>query len=150
MFGLRLWLGRPGRGGVEEVLRGLHGLLQLQPFRLRPFVDAKAHGGVQGVVAAVARNKGLASTAQDQSAVGNRGAVHTPFVLHDLPYVAALAVAAAIIAVIRSEAGIADNTGFAIIRLVGDASVSMVVSLLFALIFKYLPDARLEIGRAHV
>ena len=41
--------------------------------------------------------------------------------------------AAAIIAVIHSEAGIADNATFAVIRLVGDASVAMVVSLLFAM-----------------
>lgn len=40
---------------------------------------------------------------------------------------------AAIVAVIRTSSGIPDNQAFAIIRLVGDASVAMVVSLLFAI-----------------
>lgn len=39
---------------------------------------------------------------------------------------------AAIVAVVRSSYGIGDNVAFQVIRLVGDASVSMVVSLLFA------------------
>lgn len=41
--------------------------------------------------------------------------------------------AAAIIAVLRQSYGIADNMGFAVIRLVGDASVAMVISLLVAI-----------------
>jgi len=39
---------------------------------------------------------------------------------------------AAIIAIVRSSLGIADNGAFAVIRFLGDASVSMLISLLFA------------------
>jgi GntP family gluconate:H+ symporter len=39
---------------------------------------------------------------------------------------------AAIVAVVRSSLGVADNTGFALIRFFGDASVAMVISLLVA------------------